>query len=152
FVTGVTTRPGALGAYTARAEVGVGVFFLISGFLLYRPFARAHLSGRPRPPTGPFLVRRALRILPLYWAALVVTLALDPVQRPGHPGGLALEFVLGQNYGAEDDVHRGIPQAWSLDIELLFYLLLPVWAAMLARRARSPRRQLRVELAALAGL
>src|SRR3954451_6600816 len=71
FASGFTLRSGA-GPYTARGEVGVALFFLISGFLLYRPFVAAAFEGRPGPRLGPYLIRRALRILPLYWVALTV--------------------------------------------------------------------------------
>jgi peptidoglycan/LPS O-acetylase OafA/YrhL len=72
FVSGLTTRSG-VGIYTARLEIGVAVFFLISGFLLYRPFAAAHVAGLPSPVLGRFWVRRLLRIVPAYWLALTVT-------------------------------------------------------------------------------
>ena len=48
FVSGLTSRDPAVGIYTARLEAGVAVFFLISGFLLYRPFVVAHLRGAPQ--------------------------------------------------------------------------------------------------------
>jgi peptidoglycan/LPS O-acetylase OafA/YrhL len=59
----------------------VGVFFALSGFLLYRPYLAARLAGRPQPSTRSFLRRRWLRILPAYWVALTV-LAIWP----GLPG------------------------------------------------------------------
>ena len=42
-------RLNALGAYTARLNMGVAFFFVISGFLLYRPFLAARFAGRPPP-------------------------------------------------------------------------------------------------------
>ncbi|HVA10440.1 MAG TPA: acyltransferase family protein, partial [Acidimicrobiales bacterium] len=60
------------GFYTSRLDLGVSVFFLISGFLLNRPFALAHLSGRQSPSVGRFWIRRLLRIVPAYWVALTV--------------------------------------------------------------------------------
>ncbi len=52
---------------------GVSTFFVISGFLLYRPFAKATLSGQPAPRWLPFWKRRFFRIFPAYWVALAVT-------------------------------------------------------------------------------
>ena len=44
-----TNTHSRIGAFTARLDVGVAVFFLISGFLLYRPFVVARLAGSPAP-------------------------------------------------------------------------------------------------------
>src|ERR1700687_373775 len=66
------TKSSSLGLYTSRLEIGVSVFFLISGFLLYRPFAVSHLSERTSPNSRRFWERRLLRIVPAYWLALTV--------------------------------------------------------------------------------
>lgn len=158
FTTGFTTRTAAdgsysspWGAYTARGEIGVAVFFLISGFLLYRPFVGAHLSGRRAPALGPYLIRRLSRIVPLFWFALVVTVAvLGWHVVHGLPGLLECAFFL-QSYRGQWAL-QGIDQAWTLDIEVAFYLTLPVWAWLVGRRPRTPERQLRVELLSLVGL
>jgi peptidoglycan/LPS O-acetylase OafA/YrhL len=71
WTSGFTSR-SSLGIYTSRLEIGVSVFFLISGFLLYRPFAVSHFVGRDQPDAGRFWVRRLLRIVPAYWLALTV--------------------------------------------------------------------------------
>src|SRR4051812_24216044 len=66
--------PGTHGIrYVGRLDVGVAVFFLISGLLLYRPFVRARVTGEPPPSAAAFAWRRALRIVPAYWLALTVT-------------------------------------------------------------------------------
>ena len=44
----------------------------------------------------------------------------------------------------------GVSQAWSLCVEMSFYLTLPLWAALMGRRRRQPDDQLRVELWGLA--
>jgi peptidoglycan/LPS O-acetylase OafA/YrhL len=58
-------------------NAGVAVFFVISGFLLYRPFVATRLLGTPPPATARYAKRRALRILPAYWFALTA-LAVFP--------------------------------------------------------------------------
>ena len=58
--TGLNARHPTLGAYTARlGGIGVAIFFVISGFLLYRPYALAHLS---RLQIFFFLVRQAREV------------------------------------------------------------------------------------------
>ncbi|OAA23284.1 putative acyltransferase [Frankia sp. EI5c] len=151
FYSGLTTG-SAGGDYVARGEIGVEVFFLISGFLLYRPFAAAHLGGRTAPVASGFYIRRLLRIFPLYWLALAVALNVIPDERMGVHGltGLLQTGFLMQGYRQETAI-QGLTQAWTLNIEFAFYIWLPMYAWLLVRRRqrRSARAQLRIELAAL---
>jgi peptidoglycan/LPS O-acetylase OafA/YrhL len=138
------------GGLTARLNVGVALFFVLSGFLLYRPFVAARLDGRPGTTVAHYLRRRALRILPGYWVALAVTFAAGWVT-----------FVLGwwryalflQPYNIFS-LFSGINPAWTLAIEVLFYASLPVWVLVARRRlAGRPREaQLRAELLAVLAL
>ena len=145
WTSGFTSR-SSLGIYTSRLEIGVSVFFLISGFLLYRPFAVSHFVGGVQPDAGKFWVRRLLRIVPAYWLALTV-LAYGFHAVTVGPGwqGVASLYLFLQIYFPTQVVH-GIPQAWSLCTEMSFYLFLPFYARLLARRAPSRRRQLRREV------
>src|SRR6266581_6700257 len=80
---GVAARGGETGyAFTgtpaswvvSRGDIGVPIFFTLSGLLLFRPWARAVLQGGQAPKAGPYLWRRALRILPVYWAVVLIAL------------------------------------------------------------------------------
>ena len=135
--SGFTYR-SSLGEYTARGEIGVSVFFLISGFLLYRPFAASALAGRPGPGVRSYFVRRALRIIPLYWVALVVWYLFA-----GHVHGVSgfLENAFFLQIYSTHWVFHGITQAWSLCIEVTFYLALPVWAAGMRKLDAGRERQ-----------
>jgi peptidoglycan/LPS O-acetylase OafA/YrhL len=137
------------GLYTSRLNLGVSVFFLISGFLLYRPFAGAHLAGRPAISPGKFWLRRLLRIVPAYWLALtVITYVLRAPQIGGGWQAVAANYGFAQIYFTSY-WHTGILQAWSLCTEMSFYLFLPLYAALLGFRRRPPAAQLRRELIAL---
>ena len=57
--------PGFHGGY-----VGVDVFFVISGFLLFRPFVARQLEAKPPLRVRTYLRRRVLRVIPGYWFAL----------------------------------------------------------------------------------
>ena len=138
--------------YGARLESGVAVFFLISGFLLYRPFARARLLDERAPRTVAYLWRRALRIAPAYWVALTLTAVV--LSTPGvfglHDG--PLYYLFAQTW-RESTIGGGLTQAWTLCIEVTFYLFLPVWAfAMRALPGRAFGERLRGELIALGAL
>jgi peptidoglycan/LPS O-acetylase OafA/YrhL len=101
-----------------NAATGVALFFVISGFLLYRPFA-ASLGDRAKVTIGSFAANRALRILPLY--ALVVIVVF--LATGAHPGGTLLRALTFTGVYFGDDL---VPVAWSLDDEVVFYLLLPL--------------------------
>jgi peptidoglycan/LPS O-acetylase OafA/YrhL len=121
------------------------VFFVISGFLLYRPYVAARAAGRAAPGARLFAKRRVLRILPAYWVALTL-LALYP----GIEGPFSAEWW--RFYGflqlySPEHIDRGIPVAWTLCVEVTFYAMLPVWA-LAVRRIGGPWA--RAELAALA--
>jgi peptidoglycan/LPS O-acetylase OafA/YrhL len=151
WASGFTLRSW-FGLYTARLDIGVAVFFLISGFLLYRPFAVSHFSGTPARPMGTFWVRRALRIFPAYWLALtVLTFGFHLVSIGPGLVGVVSHYGLLQIYWPTESFN-GIGQAWSLATEISFYLFLPFYALALGRRRRGAVHQLRFELIGIAVL
>ena len=151
FSSGFDGR-SSLGRYASRLEIGVSVFFVISGFLLYRPFAVAHLSGRPGPGARGFWVRRLKRILPAYWLAFVAVTYVLHADVVVHVWYAPLVYLGFAQIYMPDFVLTGLTQAWSLCTEMTFYLMVPVWAALLSRRARRPASQLRAEVAGVAVL
>jgi peptidoglycan/LPS O-acetylase OafA/YrhL len=151
FSTGVNMRESGLGPYLARMDSGVTIFFLISGFLLYRPFVVAHLTGERPIGAGRFYTRRVLRIFPAYWVALAGIVVFFGLALHGAKSA-AIYAGLVQIYDT-DRFFGGISQAWSLATEISFYLVLPLYAwgvRAIARRVGG--RRVRVELVALAVL
>ncbi len=141
FSSGLTFRSDLGGLLLTRMDIGVSIFFVLSGFLLYRPFVVAQFTGRPAPATGPFWLRRLVRIYPGYWVAFVVQLVLGAVTVIGLVGFVA-SFGLVHVYHPSRAI-SGLTQSWSLATELGFYLLLP-WIAGIGRRyseGRSINRQ-----------
>ena len=143
FTTALNRR-GIGDAVAVAGGTGPLLFFAISGFLLYRPWVAARAAGNAPPRTGRYHRRRALRILPAYWLALTV-LAIYPGISGVFTGDWWRYYFFLQLYDP-DTLVRGIPVAWTLCVEVTFYLALPLWA--LAVRHLGLRR----ELAALAGL
>src|SRR5262249_7143283 len=119
--------PGWLAPYAANLNVGVSVLFVFSGLVISRPFGRAGLGDEPLPSLSRFGVRRAARIAPGYWVALLgiaLWFGLDDVLRPA---GIATYFGFAQVYRGATAV-GGIGQAWSLCIEVTFYVGVAVLA------------------------
>jgi len=136
----------------ARLDVGVTIFFFISAFLLYRPFARAALREESSPQLLPYAWRRVLRIVPAYWVALTVTSLLLGYHYVFTLKGFVVHYGFLQIYRTST-LDSGLGQAWTLCIEMTFYAFLPLWAWALAKiRWRTPASRLRGELWLLAAL
>jgi peptidoglycan/LPS O-acetylase OafA/YrhL len=139
FQTGEYLGNGVGGTLLARLDVGVAVFFVLSGFLLARP----HIARRERELPAPALLRyyekRALRILPVY----VVTVVIALLFVPGNEGAGVLDwlsslFLLDSFVGKS--LPYGLTHMWSLAVEACFYLLLPaLMLVALGRRVRGLR-------------
>ncbi len=147
FWTGRYTPDVAGGAFS-RLEIGVALFFVLSGFLLFRPWLRAASGAAELPSTTAYLWHRARRILPAYWITVVATYAIylfrDDAGETGLGwSGFARNMTLTQIYGP-GHLHTGLTQMWSLAVEATFYLLLPVlgWflVVVVCRRAWHPGR------------
>jgi peptidoglycan/LPS O-acetylase OafA/YrhL len=140
--------PNVLRPYTAHLDVGVNVFFLISGFLLYRPFVRARLFDAEPPHVGAYAWRRFLRIVPAYWVALTVVALWLGLHEVFTRKELITYYGFLQIYHSNTSL-GGIGQAWTLCVEVTFYAFLPVWALLMGRVVRGGVRR---ELIALAFL
>jgi peptidoglycan/LPS O-acetylase OafA/YrhL len=115
---------------------GVAVFFVLSGFLIYRPFALRHRSGTAAPPTVLFWWRRIVRLVPAYWLALTFFWFLGAFDL----GDDWWRYYLFLQTYSRTTTLGGLVQAWSLGTEVAFYLLIPVWAGAISRLL--PRRAL----------
>lgn len=145
------SRAGRLATPAAVMDSGVAVFFVISGLLIYRPFAVAHLGGRPAPGAAGFWWRRLLRIVPAYWLVLTFFWALGSF----HLGHDWWRYYLFLQIYSVTTVLGGIVQAWSLCTEISFYVFIPCWAWAIGRAAaRQPSRRGRfaVEMGGIAAL
>lgn len=149
LLTGYISRTPEIGPYLARMDVGVTIFFALSGYLLYRPFVAARFAGLPSGDLASYVRRRALRILPAYWVAL--TIIAFVLQAPGfvEPHSVVSHYLLLHIYDSTQLVGGPIQQAWSLATELAFYVFVPMWAWTMARPWWRRWPQLRVEMAGL---
>ena len=129
-----------------EGRVAFVMFFVLSGYLLYRGFARAALGRSDQVWTLGYLLRRAARILPAYYVALAGSLVLLAFAGDGTPGrrvvdgsDLPLFLFFGQNY-SPDTLLKLNAATWTLAVEVVFYLMLPL-IGLLALRLSSAKRQ-----------
>lgn len=119
-------------------DVSVTIFFMISAFLLYRPWVAAHAQGRPGPRLLPYAMRRVARIVPAYWVALTIVGVVLGIGDVFSLHGLLHYYAFAQIYRARTAL-GGLGVAWTLCVEVVLYVALPLfgWAALrIAARAR----------------
>jgi peptidoglycan/LPS O-acetylase OafA/YrhL len=148
FLTGSLAH-GWTSNVTPALQVGVPIFFAISGFVLYRPMV-ASRHGAPGRSIAAYGRSRALRILPAYWVVLTVA-AVYPTLVGVFTHDWWRYYGLVQIYTPERQF-LGLGVAWSLCIEITFYVLLPLYALAMSRLAGTGPAWVRTELAVLAVL
>jgi len=108
-----------------RLDSGVALFFVLSGFLLSRPWLVAAATGAPRPSVRVYAWRRVLRILPAYWVAVPFAFFVLHDNRAATPADWLRHLTFTQIYHL-GWVRPGLTQTWTLCTEVGFYLVLPV--------------------------
>jgi len=132
----------------AGGGLGVQLFFALSGYLIFRPFARRDFGSGTRIDLRSYALNRALRILPLYWVAIIVLLVVTE-----HGGSLTQWWRFGlfaQNFWTSTAQTVDGPM-WSVVVEIHFYVLLPFIAWALGRLTRGNRTHA-IALILVAGL
>ena len=138
YTTGKYTH-GYLGVVYSRMEIGVPIFFVLSGFLLFGPWVRAAVAGTAEPSLSRYARHRVRRIMPAYvvtvLAAYLIYHFREAGPNPGHSvNGLLRNLTLTQIYTDSylySHLHQGLTQMWSLAVEVAFYLVLPGLAYLL---------------------
>lgn len=126
---------GAANAIVEAGFLGVDLFFFISGFCLFYPYARAAFLQRAAPTVEHFFLRRALKIVPSYLFALGVFAAIYHV-RFTSPEDAAVQLATHLTF-----LHTLSPATfgaisgplWTIGIEVQFYLLFPLIVAWFGR-------------------
>ena len=147
----------------ARIDLALATFFVLSGYLIARPFLRSFVLGTRRPSIRRFVRNRVLRIVPVFYLIAVLVLlrfgldgSIGPT--PDNPSGTGEPsawwqvlsiFTFTQSYTG-GSATLPIGQAWSLDVEAAFYVAIPI-AALIAYRLGRPLKTPRARgIAALA--
>lgn len=128
---GAVSRAVALGI-----QASPFVLFVLSGCLLYGPFARRDLGNGDPVNLRRYAINRALRILPLYYAVLLVLFVFQEHGGTLKKWALYASFSQSLVTGPNFQVNRVF---WYLDIEVHFYVLLPLLAFLLARASAGSR-------------
>jgi peptidoglycan/LPS O-acetylase OafA/YrhL len=144
-------------AFAFFGRTGVVLFFVLSGFLLFLPYARALLFAETWPKARSFYLRRIFRIWPGYYLTLVAMILLfsRAYLQPGRWPDLALflTFFMDSSQHTWQQIDGPF---WTLATEWQFYMLLPIialgFSLIVKRLASSPRKRLSVILLCCAGV
>ncbi len=129
------TSPDMLAIWNLSS--GVWLFFCLSGYLVPRAFLAALIDGSPLPSASSYLVRRAVRILPAYWIAFFAMDVLVFRGVPIHWWQYLVHLTLVQNQVPGEGMNL-FYVAWTLGIEAMFYLAIPLGAYAVRRVHRGP--------------
>lgn len=123
-----STHP-LLNSFLYFGKYGVTLFFVLSGFLLFLPFAKALLFEKTWPAIRHFYLRRVFRILPAYYLSLILIVLLFQRQylQPQHWQELGLFFAFFMDASQATFKQLNAP-FWTLAIEWQYYMLLPLLA------------------------
>jgi peptidoglycan/LPS O-acetylase OafA/YrhL len=122
-------------------DAAFGCFFVMSGFLVFLPYARVAIDGRHLSFANNLLLRRLLRVLPLYYAAIILVWVLRYTRYPGQQLDLLEHLTFAQVFDKRF-IFWTIGPAWILAIEVQFCLLILIsgWlSSRLCRFLRTPR-------------
>ncbi|HET7510593.1 MAG TPA: acyltransferase, partial [Solirubrobacterales bacterium] len=141
-----------------RMDGLVALFFLLSAFLLYRPMIAHRTGGPAAPKVGDYAKRRFIRLYPAYWVALTSFAIFVGIYGAFSSNWWAfysltdfLHLPLHNVCPEGKELLCGLPQSWTLGVDMTFYVLLPFYAALagLLARGRETRTWVRWELVLL---
>jgi len=134
---------------------GVSFFFMISGFILALPFIREKMAAGPAVSLKKYYLRRLTRLEPPYLAALLISFLLLVVIKNKsftdllpHLGASSV-YMHNIIYNSSSSV---LGVAWSLEVEVQFYLLAPFLCLIFLIKQVAVRRILLVLLILLSGV
>ena len=130
-----------VGRLLSRFEIGVALFFVLSGYLLFAPWVRALREARAArpaayPPLRRYAWHRVRRIVPAYWITVLTVYAIHLFRTDTSDfgqgwSGLVRNLTFTQVYGV-GHLHTGLTQMWSMSAETAYYLALPAVAWLIA--------------------
>ena len=132
FSNGLITDP-YWSNFIMEGGYGVSIFFMISGFILSLPFAKAHFnknSGKKNISLKRYYLRRLIRLEPPYIIALIIFFIGNVWVLHKYSFEELLPHFFASAFYLHNTIYDSfsyvLPIAWSLEVEVQFYLLAPL--------------------------
>jgi len=111
-------------------RTGVHLFFVLSGFLLFLPYARCMFGMQSQPSAKLFYVRRLLRVGPAYWVCLALLVVAAPITVSALRDATLHVFFLSNAFPQTTFSINAV--FWTMAVEVQYYAVLPLigWTAM----------------------
>lgn len=136
-------------------HLGVPLFFVISGFILARPFANMYINNGSKINIKKYFIRRVTRLEPPYILIMTILLfgAVYVAKTVSLPDGI-LSYFSSITYTHNFFYGRGTSPllnsvAWSLEVEIQFYILMPLLAKIFMIKKKNKRRTVTIIFALL---
>lgn len=155
--TGLATPGTFFDDLIGQLRLGMPMFFVLSGFLIFRAYAGAAIEARPLPSLGRYALRRVARVGPAYWSIVLLTAAVLAGIGSGYaqPASVLPSFLLFLQIYDPAAIGKLNPPTWTVAVEASFYVLVPLFAILVAAgtsRLRDPRHRRAVLVALCVGL
>lgn len=122
------------GIVLSGLQLALPVFFVLSGYLISRPYVRAYVLDRRTPSLKAYATHRVLRIIPVFWLLSAAMLLVYGSQQSSAIDWAAV-FGFTQIYHTSG-ASAFIGQAWTIDVEVAFYVSVPLSAWLITRGTR----------------
>ena len=126
-----------------NGHLGVELFFVISGFVLSLPFANYYLKKGKKIYLKQYFLRRITRLEPPYFL-IMIFLFLFKIATPGYTAEELTPHLLASLFYVHNIVYPDMlpvinPVAWSLEIEIQFYVMVPILAHVFSLQKKARR-------------
>jgi peptidoglycan/LPS O-acetylase OafA/YrhL len=139
-----------------QGSIGVPLFFVISGFILGLPFAKYHINNEKKVSIKNYFLRRLTRLEPPYLLVMSVMFFAYVYVVQKYPFDLGLSSYFSSIFYSHNYIFEKMPLlnsvAWSLEVEVQFYILAPILAYLFIIKSQFLRRSVIIILIVLTSL
>lgn len=139
-----------LGRLLENGNTGVGLFFILSGFLLALPFWNAKIENKDSPNIKGYLIRRAARIIPAYYFCLFGIIFIKVISGASLNFNNVISHLFFVHNFKDYQVMSFNPPFWTLAVEMQFYIFLPLFFFL--TRKLSVRNTLMIAIGLIPGI